>query len=192
MAYEQPKYEVVRTAPDFEVRRYAPYAVVETVVQGEFDAARNAAFRRLFKYIAGENRGGRKIDMTVPVVTQDAQPAKGEKVEMTVPVLTAPSGDGALVMRFMLPSRFSARTAPEPADALVRVRDVDEQWIAARTFSGRTSESNFRDNQAALLQAMRDAGLVPRGEPLFAVYDGPFTLWFLRRNEVLVPMAPAP
>lgn len=187
MAYEQPKYDVVRSTQSFELRRYSPYSVIETTAHGEFDAARNAAFRRLFAYITGGNRGREKIDMTIPVVTESTS----RKIEMTAPVLTADSGEGATLMQFILPSRFSARTAPEPIDPEVRVREVGEQWIAARTFSGRTSESNYRENKAALLKAMREAGVTPLGEPRFAVYNGPFTLGFLRRNEVLVPIARA-
>jgi len=185
MAYEQPKYAVAGSSPSFELRRYAPYAVVETTVRGEFDAARNAAFRRLFAYISGANRDQQKLDMTIPVVTESAR----QKIEMTAPVLTASADSGAMLMQFVLASRFSAHTAPVPTDPAVRVREVGEQWIAARTFSGRASESNFRDNEAALLDAMREAGVTPLGEPRFAVYNGPFTPWFLRRNEVLVPVA---
>lgn len=186
MAYEQPNYDVVRTTPAFELRRYAPYAVVETTVAGEFDSARNAAFRRLFNYIAGGNRAKQKIDMTIPVVTQSAS----EKIEMTAPVVTAQGEQGALVMQFVLPSRFSAATAPEPGDASVRVRERAGEVLAVRTFSGTTSESNFRENEAALTAALREAGIAPTGGARFAVYNGPFTLWFLRRNEVLVPVAP--
>lgn len=185
MAYEQPKYDVVGSPPSFELRRYAPYSVVETAVRGEFDAARDAAFRRLFAYITGSNRGQQKIEMTIPVVTESTS----QKIEMTAPVLIASANEGATLMQFVLPSRLSARTAPEPTDPQVKVREVGEQWIAARTFSGRASEVNYRENEAALLAAMREAGVTPLGEPRFAVYNGPFTPWFLRRNEVLVPVA---
>jgi len=45
MAVEEPEYEVVKTYPDFELRRYTPHLVAETVVSGDFDEVGNTAFR---------------------------------------------------------------------------------------------------------------------------------------------------
>jgi len=186
MAYEQPNYEVRRSEPGFEVRSYAPYWVVETEVQGDFESARNAAFRRLFDYISGNNRAQQKIEMTVPVVTRPS----GEKIEMTAPVVTRSNEGGAgQIMQFALPSRFTEQTAPQPVDPQLQLRRVDAQWTAARTYSGRSSEDNYRQNEAELLRDLQAAGLVATGAPRFAVYNGPFTPWFMRRNEVIVPIA---
>jgi hypothetical protein len=186
MAIEEPRYEVVRSTPDFELRRYPAYAVVETATEGDPDAARNAAFERLFKYISGNNRAQQKIEMTVPVVVKPA----GEKIEMTAPVVTRPGEGSGTLMQFMLPSRFDASKAPQPTDPAVRVRDVAAQAIAARRYSGRPSESNYRENEAKLLASLKGAGLVPTDVPRFAAYNPPFTPWFMRRNEVLVPVEP--
>ena len=68
-AYEQPKYEIVKIYKGFELRRYAPYIVAETVVSGKFDDAGNKAFRILFKYISGDNLKKTEIPMTAPVIT---------------------------------------------------------------------------------------------------------------------------
>ena len=187
MAIEEPRYEVVRSTPDFELRQYPPYAVVETATEGDPDAARNAAFDRLFKYISGNNRAQQKIEMTVPVVVKPA----GEKLEMTAPVVTQSGEGSATLMQFVLPSRLNASKAPQPTDPAVRVRDVAAQAIAARRYSGRPSESNYRENEAKLLASLKGAGLTPTDVPRFAVYNPPFTPWFMRRNEVLVPVEPA-
>ena len=185
MAIEEPKYALVRSTPDFELRQYEPYAVVETTANGELDAARNAGFERLFKYISGSNRAQQKIEMTVPVVVK---PADGEKIEMTAPVVTRPAGGAGILMQFVLPARFDSSKAPQPTDPEVRIRDVGSQSIAARRFSGRPDASNYRENEAKLLAALQDAGLVATDVPRFAFYNPPFTPWFMRRNEVLVPV----
>lgn len=189
MAYEQPGYDVVRVMDGFEVRRYAPYWVAETEAAGGFDEARSAAFRRLFAYITGANAPRSTIDMTAPVVSREM----GEKIEMTVPVVTrAAPGEGRHLMQFVLPARFTAETAPAPTDPEVRVRKVDGGWVAARTYSGRSHQRGYQENEAALLRLVAEAGLTVAGPPRFAVYNSPFTPGFLRRNEVLVPLAGPP
>jgi hypothetical protein len=188
-AYEQPAYSVAETREGFEIRSYAPYLVVETVVEGEFDAARNAAFRKLFDYISGKNAVRERIAMTVPVTSNSAP--RSEKIEMTVPVKTSsPASAGAHVMQFVVPSKYTLDSVPQPTDATVSVRRIEAQSLAVRTYSGRSSEVNYRENEAALLDALRAAGYTTTGAPMFAVYNGPFTPWFLRRNEVMVPVDP--
>jgi hypothetical protein len=109
---------------------------------------------------------------------------------MTVPVTTAPAGSGT-VMQFFLPAKYTLDTAPRPTDERVRVRRLDERLTAVRTYSGRTTDANYRENEAALLKDLERAGYAVTGQPLFAVYNGPFTPWFMRRNEVIVPVARA-
>lgn len=181
MALEEPPFTVEKTFAEFELRRYAPYLVVETTAD-----SRNAAFRRLFNYIAGKNVAQQKIEMTVPVVMNPP----GEKIEMTAPVVTQPAGEaGKESMQFVLPARFTLDNAPRPADASVTLRAIDAQWLAVRRYSGTWSERNFADNEAALRAAVQAAGLTPTGPARFAAYNGPMTLWFMRRNEVLLPVA---
>lgn len=177
MALEEPAYTVEQTFDEFELRRYAPYLVVETAAD-----SRNAAFRRLFNYIAGRNVAQQKIEMTVPVVMNP--PGQGEKIEMTAPVVSQ-----GQTMQFVLPARFTLDTAPRPADAAVRLRAIEAQWLAVRRYSGTWSERNFAQNEAALRAAAQTAGFTATGPARFAAYNGPLTPWFMRRNEVLLPVA---
>jgi hypothetical protein len=191
-AYEEPPHEVAARHEGFVLRRYPALVAVETEVAGSFDDARTAAFRRLFRYISGANEAKQDVAMTVPVTSVPAQRA-GREVAMTVPVTTAPAGaGGGYLMRFFLPREFTLATAPRPTDPAVRLAEVPERWLAVREWSGRATESNALEQQAALLTAVRAAGLVPQGTPEFAVYNGPFTLWFLRRNETWVRVEPPP
>lgn len=182
MALEEPAFTVEKTFATFELRRYAPYLVVETVAE-----SRSAAFRRLFSYIAGSNVAQQKIEMTVPVVMN----APGEKIEMTAPVVTERStSGGGEAMQFVLPARFTLDSAPRPTDAAVTLRAIDAQWLAVRRYSGTWSERNFAGNEAALRADAKAAGLSITGAARFAAYNGPLTPWFMRRNEVLLPVAP--
>lgn len=185
-AYEEPDYSVVRTEEGFELRRYAPYLVVETDAPGTFSDSRSGAFRRLFAYISGENVAKQEIEMSVPVVTSRAEDA-GVEIEMTAPVVTQAAAEGR-TMQFVLPSRFTIETAPLPSDPRVRIRALDERWIAVRSYSGTWSERNYRKNEAALQAHLEAAGLVANGPASFAGYNAPFTPWFMRRNEVMIPV----
>ena len=185
MAIEKADYDVIVSDGDFEIRRYAPQILAETSVNSTFDDAGNRAFRRLFKYISGANRTRTKIDMTAPV-SQEASP---QKIAMTAPVVQEGS-DTTWNVAFLVPSSFSWQTVPRPTDDTVQLRQVPERTLAALRFSGTWSEDRFRDYESKLRNMISERGLRPAGEPVFARYDPPFKPWFLRRNEVLIPVAP--
>lgn len=168
MAYEEPEYRVVATYPEFEVRRYAPYVVAETSVEGPFAEVGNQAFRRLFAYISEDNRPQGKIAMTAPVIQQPT----GKRYRFA----------------FVMPSGSTIETLPSPINNEVVLKNVPARTMAVRRYSGTWSEERYRANEAALLKALEREGLRALGEPVFARYNAPFSLWFLRRNEVLVEL----
>jgi hypothetical protein len=63
--------------------------------------------------------------------------------------------------------------------------------MAARTYIGRWTQRKFDDNAADLIANLARDGLTAVGLPNWARYDPPWTPPFLRRNEVLVELAPA-
>jgi hypothetical protein len=190
VAYEQPEYEVLEKRDDFEIRRYAPYLVAETEVSGTFESTGNEAFRRLAGYLFGDNRSREKMSMTAPV-TQEPSSAS-EKMEMTAPV-TQVRGDasGSYVFAFVMPSKYTRETLPEPVDARIRIREVPARTVAARRFSGTWRGKRFVENETALLAAVAAAGSETIGAPMYARYDAPFKPWFLRRNEVMIEVRAA-
>ncbi|RKT46412.1 SOUL heme-binding protein [Thiocapsa rosea] len=191
MAVEEPDYRVVRTFSDFELRRYPSYAVAETEVAGPFDEAGNQAFRILAGYIFGDNRADTKIEMTAPV-TQRPAAGEGERIEMTAPVVQRPASgtEGeTFVVSFVMPDRFTLDTLPEPVDPRVRLREEPGKLMAVRRYSGRWTETRYRENEAQLLRAVEEAGLKPLAAPVYARYNSPFSLWLMRRNEVMVEVA---
>lgn len=180
--YEEPRYAAVATLSDgVEVRRYAPRLAAETEVAGDDVEARSGAFRILFAYIAGANAGAEKIAMTAPVATARS----AEKIAMTAPVETAP-GAGGVRMRFFLPARYTAATAPRPTDARVRLIPVLEETMAVLRFSGRGAEAELARRTAALRAVLAPTPWRPVADPVILFYDPPFTLPFLRRTEAAV------
>jgi hypothetical protein len=186
MAIEGPRFNVLEQDGSFELREYSPYIVAETRVEAGFEDAGSVAFRRLFRYISGNNIAQQKIAMTAPV-TQ----SRGEKISMTAPVSQVADGNAYLVA-FTLPSTYTLATAPQPLDPTVQIREVPAQLIACWRYSGRWTASNFRDHEVLLRERIKERGLIAGGDPVLARYNPPFTPWFMRRNEVLIPVAPQP
>ncbi len=178
---ETPAYEVTeRAAGAIELRRYAPMVVAETDVPGDRDAAAGTGFRILASYIFGNNRSKAKIAMTAPV-----EQARSEKIAMTAPVEQAPRANGGWTIRFILPPEYSMESAPEPLDARVRLARIEARSAAAVRFSGRWTKSNLGVHTDELDTFMKARGLTPDGPAVYAFYDGPFTPFFMRRNEVI-------
>jgi hypothetical protein len=188
MAIEEPRFRVLERDGAFELREYAPHVVAETRVEAEFESAGNAAFQRLFRYISGHNVAQQKIAMTAPV-TQSRSEARGEKIAMTAPVTQVAADDGYRVA-FTLPSSYTLETAPTPLDKTIEIRAVPAQLVASWRYSGRWTESNYRDQEARLREQIEERGLETSGEPTLARYNPPFMPAFLRRNEVLIPVKP--
>jgi hypothetical protein len=166
---EQQPYDVVDELGDVEVRHYPEHLVAETEVSGPFERAGNRAFGRLTRYIGGRNDAGRTVAMTAPVVQEE------------------PDAD-RFVVGFVMPSEVGLADPPAPQDESVRMRRVDAHDAAALRFSGRWTRSNFDRHATRLLEAVSTAGLEVSGPVRYARFDPPWTPWFLRRNEAVVPV----
>jgi hypothetical protein len=179
-AIDEPTYTVVQTTDVFEVRQYAPYLVAEVVVPGPVNEAGSQGFSLLGGYIFGKNKGERKLEMTAPVTQQAAPPVK---LEMTAPVTQAATPGGFLV-QFVMPKGYTLATLPEPLDARVKLREVPGHRVAVIRFSGSWSQSTYDEQLQKLRSALAAAGMATVGEPVSSRYNSPFTLPFLRRNEI--------
>lgn len=177
MAVEEPQYTVVTRYEDFEVRRYEPWIVAETVVAADLEEAGNQAFGTLAGYIFGKNKGAGKIAMTSPVVQTPV------KIAMTAPVVQTAEG-GGMSVQFVMPRPWTLDTLPEPLDSRVKLREVPERTVAVLTYSGFWSEARFREHLDKLTAALAREKLAWAGEPIWARYNPPLMPWFLRRNEI--------
>lgn len=172
---ETPKFTVLKRTATFEVRRYQPSIIAETVyATNEMGKNAGQAFGRLARYIG---------------VFSDAQnrshSGESEKLAMTAPVLMAPSGGGggpssdggggaenantpmlageeaskaSLLpggqgkMSFLLPATYTTvEAAPTPTDTQVVLRQLPERVQAVKTFTWSLSEENIRKNLQALV-----------------------------------------
>ena len=186
MAIEEPDYDILESAEDFELRRYYPYIVAETFVDEEFDDAGSEGFRRLFAYISGENRKKASISMTSPV----SQEKRYEKIAMTAPV-NQQRHAGKWSVTFVMPSEYTLETLPEPLDERVKFKRVEGRLVAALRYSGTWSKKRYEQKREKLEALIQERGLTPVGEPVFARYNPPFMPWFLRRNEILITVLKA-
>jgi len=183
MAAEEAKYSVAVKQDDLEVRDYEPSIVAEVIVNDDFEDASGAAFRKLFNYISGDNTKRSKIAMTSPV----SQKAEPEKIAMTSPVGQRKAEQGWAVS-FMMPASFTMETIPVPDDPSVVLREVPAYRAAAIRYSGRWTEKSYKKHLALLQEWIASENFEVVGEPVWARYNAPFTPWFARRNEILIPI----
>jgi hypothetical protein len=181
---EQPPYEVVVSlSEDIEIRQYAKRIAVEaTVIAEDSDDVRNTAFRVLFDYISGANLANAEISMTAPVEITSAS----QRIEMTAPVESQIGENGTMTMRFFLPKRFTPESAPKPTDDRVRLVLMPEQRFAVLTFSGSRNQQVLSAREEQLRAALKARDINPGISARAFFYDPPWTLPWLRRNEVAI------
>ena len=183
MAAEEAEYSVSLKQDKLEIREYAPSIVAEVIVIDDFEDASGAAFRKLFNYISGDNTGRSKIAMTSPV----SQKPEPEKIAMTSPVGQRKSEQGWAVS-FMMPASYTMDSIPLPDDPSVVLREIPAHRAAAIRYSGSWSEKAYKKQLALLLEWIETEKLEIVGETVWARYNAPFTPWFMRRNEILIPI----
>lgn len=197
MAIEEPGFTVVHETDEYEVRRYEPYIVAEVDVEGDFGSSGNRAFRILASYIFGDNVGSEKMQMTAPVEsrlldqTDLNDTGDGTKMAMTAPVISSKNDDKTYTYAFVMEGKYTMDTLPAPTNDQIRIIRQEPRVMAVREYSGRWTESSYRENETTLLRALTRDEVKPVGETVFARYNAPFTPWFMRRNEVMIEIDPS-
>ncbi|MGB4811875.1 MAG: heme-binding protein [Methylophilaceae bacterium] len=190
MATEEPKFTVVEKSGAFELRAYAPRVVAETLVDGSLNDASSAGFKLIADYIFGNNtsRAGasEKISMTAPVsMAPNAEKSASEKISMTAPV-GMQQKEGKWRMYFTMPSQYTVQTLPTPNNPAVTLHEVPASHYAVISFSGLAGEEKTTKKTTELINWLASKNIKPIGTPELARYNPPWTLPFLRRNEVMV------
>ena len=173
MALEEPKYEIIKSNKDYEIRKYNNRLAIQTEYSYE-----NSGFRYLFNYISGENNMSEKVSMTVPV-TQSV------KIDMTSPV-TQFNKNGKMVMQFYLPSKFTLENAPKPTNSRVNLVTMEGGHFAVLKYSGSSSDNNYLKKLNKLKDSLTKDKIEMLDSGTKATFNGPFTLPILRRNEAMI------
>lgn len=180
---ETPQYVVHSESGNLEIREYGPTIVAEATVEGERDKAIGRGFRVIADYIFGNNLSSEKVAMTAPVVQQSS-----EKIAMTAPVTQQAQGQSWIV-RFVMPSKYTIETLPKPVNPQVAIMEVPPRRVAAIRFSGFANQKALNQQETQLRAFMAERGLIARNLPQYAFYDAPWTLPFMRRNEIMIEIA---
>jgi hypothetical protein len=87
-----------------------------------------------------------------------------------------------------MPASYTLETLPVPDDPKITLRQVPARRMAAVRYTGTWSEKNYLQNKLELESWIRKQSLTVVSDPVWARYNPPFTPWFLRRNEILIPV----
>ena len=160
MAYEEANYEVTKKNEIYEIRKYSDRLAIEAEISNQ-----GSSFRKLFKYISGDNENNEEIKMTTPVTQIEKK--------------------GNMTMQFYLPSRFNKSNTPNPSNSDIKILNIKGGYYAVIIYSGRASDKNFIKHKNILENELKKDDISILGSPIKATYNNPFTLPLLRRNEAM-------
>ena len=185
---EELSYDVVTKDDTIEIRRYAPHVAAQASLDGDQEATQGTLFRVLAGYIFGKNTDREEIAMTAPVVMNQSKDQNGTPIAMTAPVTMTPSETNRWTMAFSMPAKYSLKTLPQPVDERVTLVEMPARTVAVVRYTGSFNNAENRADSLAALTGWLDKHPKYRaiGQPFYAGYDPPFTIPFLRRNEVLI------
>jgi len=195
MAIEEPNYTVLSQVEDFELRRYDEQLVAQTWVSGDQDTASRQGFKILADYIFGNNTApsgeSSKISMTAPVTMQsdNLNGQASQKIAMTAPV-SMQQNNGKWRVQFTMPSQYTMQTLPKPNNPDVKIVQVPAQTYGVIKFSGLAGSKKVAKKTETLKSWMQTQKLMITGTPELARYNPPWTLPFMRRNEVMMAYQP--
>lgn len=181
---EEPAYEKVELIGDIEIRAYRPALMATITVRGRHDEALDQAFDRLARCVFGANDPGEQLPMTNPVTLR-----KGKVLPMTTPVTQAEEA-GAWTVSFFLSNDLRKEDAPAPRDEDIELVEAPARLAGVLRYSGTNDGEDREKARLRLLEGLRrqDCYRVD-GDLMWAQYDAPFVIPFLRRNEAQVALS---
>jgi hypothetical protein len=182
MATEEPSYRIVVQLEPFEIRQYPPMIVAQVEVPGDLSEASSAGFRLIANYIFGNNISVRDGGLTT------AEPAP-EKIAMTVPVIAeGKGGQKTWLIQFVMPKQYTMDTLPKPNNPQVKLLPMGPQKLAVIRFTGFISDDKVQEKTAELMAWIKSRNEIALGNPRLARYNPPWSIPWMRRNEILIPI----
>jgi hypothetical protein len=180
MTHEEPPYTSQHKEGPFEVRDYPALLAAEVRLGGPRSQASAVGFDLLAAYILGDPARD-------PEPQEDEAPLRSETIAVTVPVILL-GASGAWTVRIVLPSIYAFETLPAPRHAPVHLAWLPPARLAVLQFSGLAHDDAVALKTRELHALMAARALQADGPPALARYDAPWTPWYLRRNELMVPV----
>ena len=159
---EKQKYRVLKEFKEFEVREYQPVVLADVFVSSDRSVAGSQAFRPLFDYISTN-----KISMTAPVIQEEA-------------------ANNEWCVSFVMPAEMKMEDLPLPMESPVLLRQLGSERVAARRFSGGTSDSSVQKEEEKLRSEISKQGLTAIGPMRVARFNAPWIPPLFRHNEVII------
>jgi hypothetical protein len=165
---------VLAVHDNIEIREYKLMVVAQVTIQENRKEAMREGFRLLYDYISGNN-----IAMTAPVIEQQSK-----KIAMTAPIMQQ-AKNKAWVISFIMPYEYSLEMLPTSTNSKVILTQIPAKTFATIKFSGLASNENIAIHEKKLLAYLAQNNLKATSPPIYAFYNPPWTLPFLRRNEIM-------
>ncbi len=162
---ETPKYKVIKTYDEVEVRLYPKMVVAKTnLADKSFDDQGSNGFRTIAGYIFGGNEKNEKIAMTAPVVMN--------------------MGDSAS-MYFVMPKSYDKSELPTPNSKNVQIVEVAEKTLAVITYGGFSSDEKIEKHRKQLEVILKKNKIQTKGAYMYMGYNAPWDI-INRKNEVAI------
>ena len=162
---ETPKYKVIKTYDEVEVRLYPKMVVAKTnLADKSFDDQGSNGFRTIAGYIFGGNEKNEKIAMTAPVVMN--------------------MGDSAS-MYFVMPKSYDKSELPTPNSKNVQIVEVAEKTLAVISYGGFSSDEKIEKHRKQLEVILKKNKIQTKGAYMYMGYNAPWDI-INRRNEIAI------
>jgi hypothetical protein len=168
-AMKTPTYKVIYKNRSYEIREYAPYIIIETVIQGDYDDAIAHGKKFLDSYVSGENASSTKIEGTFFL----RESVSGEK------------GDTHYIS-YILPATYSLEQLPAPLTRDVRIHTISDQKVVVMQFAGNPSALKIDQMKRNLQRLLNANSVIQLSDPVYVRFTPTNIVPFLMRNEVQV------
>ena len=167
---ETPTYKLIQKFEKFEIRDYGTVITAKTTVNSDFRTSTYTGFRRVANFIFGGNDQEKKIAMTAPVITQM-------------------KSSQSHIVHFVMPSKYSLESLPNPNLQNVEIEKEELGIIAAMRFGGWATEKRSNRYIKIFLKQLQEKNIEIVGDIRVAQYNGPTTIPPFRKNEILIPVS---